>query len=52
MTAPAHFGQYLANQELEWLPTDTKENYEKLNGIPFEITIDFNRKRNRYIGKD
>jgi hypothetical protein len=27
---PSHFGQYLANQELEWLPTDTKENYEKL----------------------
>jgi len=27
---PAHFGQELANQELEWLPTDTKENYEKL----------------------
>jgi hypothetical protein len=23
-----------------------------LVGIPFEITIDFNRKRNRYIGKD
>jgi hypothetical protein len=27
---PAHFGTYLANQTLEWLPTDTKENYEKL----------------------
>jgi hypothetical protein len=27
---PAHFGQELANQLLEWLPTDTKENYEKL----------------------
>jgi hypothetical protein len=27
---PAHFGQELANQELEWLPTDTKENYKKL----------------------
>ena len=27
---PPHFGQPLANQELEWLPTDTKENYEKL----------------------
>jgi hypothetical protein len=27
---PAHFGQNLANQELEWLPTDTKESYEKL----------------------
>ena len=25
---------------------------QKLVGIPFEITIDFNRKRNRYIGKD
>jgi hypothetical protein len=23
-----------------------------LVGVPFEITIDFNRKRNRYIGKD
>jgi hypothetical protein len=27
---PAHFGQHLANQTLDWLPTDTKENYEKL----------------------
>jgi hypothetical protein len=27
---PAHFGQHLANQELEWLPTDTEENYKKL----------------------
>jgi hypothetical protein len=27
---PAHFGQELANQLVEWLPTDTKENYEKL----------------------
>ena len=27
---PLHFGQSLANQVLEWLPTDTKENYEKL----------------------
>jgi hypothetical protein len=27
---PAHFGQSLANQELEWLPTDTKENYDRL----------------------
>lgn len=27
---PPHFGQYFADQELEWLPTDTKENYEKL----------------------
>lgn len=27
---PAHFGTHLANQTLEWLPTDTKENYEKL----------------------
>jgi twinkle protein len=25
---------------------------QKLVGVPFEITIDFNRKRNRYIGKD
>jgi twinkle protein len=25
---------------------------QKLVGIPFEIEIDFNRKRNRYIGKD
>lgn len=28
--APPHFGQDLANQTLEWLPSDTKENYEKL----------------------
>lgn len=27
---PAHFGDYLANQVFDWLPTDTKENYEKL----------------------
>jgi len=27
---PVHFGQSMANQELEWLPTDTKENYERL----------------------
>lgn len=27
---PAHFGQHMANQEFDWLPTDTKENYEKL----------------------
>jgi hypothetical protein len=25
---------------------------QKLVGIPFEITIDFNRKKNRYMGKD
>jgi hypothetical protein len=25
---------------------------QKLVGIPYEITIDFNRKRNRYTGKD
>ena len=27
---PVHFGQPWANQILDWLPTDTKENYEKL----------------------
>jgi hypothetical protein len=27
---PPHFGHSLANQTLEWLPTDTKESYEKL----------------------
>jgi hypothetical protein len=27
--APAHFGKYFANQTLDWLPTDTKENYEE-----------------------
>ena len=27
---PAHFGRPLANQELEWLPTDTEESYKKL----------------------
>jgi hypothetical protein len=27
---PAHFGKHLANQTVDWLPTDTKENYEKL----------------------
>jgi hypothetical protein len=27
---PAHFGTHLANQTLDWLPTDNKENYEKL----------------------
>jgi len=27
---PPHFGTHLANQTLDWLPTDTKENYEKL----------------------
>jgi hypothetical protein len=31
---PAHFGKPLANQELEWLPTDTKENYDKLMQDP------------------
>ena len=29
-TPPPHFGYPLANQTLDWLPTDTKENYEKL----------------------
>jgi hypothetical protein len=29
-TPPLHFGQLLANRTLDWLPTDTKENYEKL----------------------
>jgi hypothetical protein len=28
--APPHFGKSLANQELEWLPSDTKERYEEL----------------------
>jgi len=27
---PEHSGKHYVNQELEWLPTDTKENYEKL----------------------
>jgi hypothetical protein len=27
---PPHFGQELADQDLEWLSTDTKENYKKL----------------------
>ena len=27
---PPHFGKLHANNEFEWLPTDTKENYEKL----------------------
>jgi hypothetical protein len=27
---PSHFGKFHAGNELEWLPTDTKENYEKL----------------------
>lgn len=27
---PAHFGTYHANQTLEWLPTDTEENYKNL----------------------
>lgn len=30
LTEPSHFGRQYANQEIEWLPTDTKENYEKL----------------------
>jgi hypothetical protein len=34
---PVHFGQGLANQELEWLPTDTKENYEKLIQDPGHV---------------
>jgi hypothetical protein len=28
--APVHFGNYYRNQTLEWLPTDTEENYKKL----------------------
>ena len=28
--APPHFGKSHANNEFEWLPSDTKENYEKL----------------------
>jgi hypothetical protein len=27
---PPHFGQTFANQTLEWMPTDTKESYERL----------------------
>jgi hypothetical protein len=27
---PVHFGRFSKGQTLEWLPTDTKENYEKL----------------------
>lgn len=27
---PVHFGQCMANQELEWLPTDTEDNYTRL----------------------
>jgi len=27
---PAHFGVPYANQELEWLPTDTQESYQRL----------------------
>lgn len=27
---PVHFGQEYANQTLDWLPTDTKENYDRL----------------------
>ena len=27
---PIHYGQQFANQTLEWLPTDTEENYKKL----------------------
>lgn len=28
--SPPHFGQTFANQTLEWLPTDTKESYQRL----------------------
>lgn len=27
---PRHYGQDSANQQLDWMPTDTKEHYEKL----------------------
>ena len=27
---PLHFGTYLANQTVDWLPTDTQEKYEQL----------------------
>jgi len=27
---PEHSGKHWVNQEIEWMPTDTKENYEKL----------------------
>jgi len=27
---PHHFGKFQAGQTLDWMPTDTKENYEKL----------------------
>lgn len=30
MIKPYHFGERFANRVEEWLPTDTKENYEKL----------------------
>jgi len=29
-SVPEHSGKHWVNQELEWLPTDTKESYEKL----------------------
>jgi len=32
--APIHFGQYMSKQELEWLPTDTKENFARLMQDP------------------
>ena len=31
---PPHFGQEYANQELEWLPTDTEENFRRLMQDP------------------
>ena len=30
MTVPSHFGNYLANTEQEFLPTDTRAHFEKL----------------------
>jgi hypothetical protein len=34
MTAPWHFGTYHANTMQEWLPTDTKENFDRLMQDP------------------
>jgi hypothetical protein len=34
---PFHFGQALANQTLEWLPTDSKENYKQLIQDPVHL---------------
>lgn len=34
MTAPWHFGTYRAGSTQEWLPTDTKENFDRLMQDP------------------